>query len=88
MRTARAAIFAVTVSARLAAANAASADPPQSAPLRVSELPETYELVDRVFGNGKILRRPDIAALYTFGHASPGRVGDHEVRPQRFYRGH
>ncbi len=39
----------------------------QSAPLRASELPGTYELVDRVLVSGKVLRRPDIAALYTFG---------------------
>jgi hypothetical protein len=40
----------------------------QPAPLRASELPGTYELVDRVLVGGKVLRRPDIAALYTFGN--------------------
>src|ERR1700676_3823640 len=39
----------------------------EPAPLRASELPGTYELVDRVLDGGKVLRRPDIAALYTFG---------------------
>ena len=47
---------------------AVSADQRPSATLRASELPGTYELVDRVFDGGKILRRPDIAALYTFGN--------------------
>jgi hypothetical protein len=42
------------------------ADQRQSAPLRASELPGTYELVDRVLIDGRVLRRPDIAALYTF----------------------
>jgi hypothetical protein len=36
-----------------------------SVPLRALELPGTYELVDRVLDDGKVLRRPDIAALYT-----------------------
>ncbi len=44
------------------------ADQRQPAPLRVSELPGTYELVDRVLDGGKVLHRPDIAALYTFGN--------------------
>ena len=39
-----------------------------SVPLRVFELPGTYELVDRVLDDGKVLRRPDIAALYTFAN--------------------
>jgi len=47
---------------------AVSADPRDPAPLRASELPGTYELVDRVLVSGKVLRRPDIAALYTFGN--------------------
>lgn len=50
-----------------AAAFAVFADPRQPAPLRASDLPGTYELVDRVLDSGTILRRPDIAALYTFG---------------------
>ena len=62
------AIFAITVSMFVAAAYPVLADPLQPAPLRVSELPGTYELVDRVFDSGKVLRRPDIAALYTFGN--------------------
>jgi hypothetical protein len=44
------------------------ADQRRSAPLRASELTGTYELVDRVLDSGKVLRRPDIAALYTFGN--------------------
>jgi hypothetical protein len=39
----------------------------QAAPLRASELPGTYELLDRVLDSGNVFRRPDIAALYTFG---------------------
>jgi hypothetical protein len=46
----------------------ALADHQPSAPLRASDLPGTYELVDRVLDSGKVLRRPDIAALYTFGN--------------------
>jgi hypothetical protein len=44
------------------------ADQRQPAPLRASELPGTYELVDRVLIGGRVLRRPDIAALFTFGN--------------------
>lgn len=47
---------------------AVCADQREPAPLRAAELPGTYELVDRVLVNGKVLRRPDIAALYTFGN--------------------
>ena len=36
--------------------------------LLASDLPGTYELVDRVLASGKILRRPEIAGLYTWGH--------------------
>jgi hypothetical protein len=43
-------------------------DQRQPAPLSASELPGTYELVDRVLDSGKVLRRPDIDALYTFGN--------------------
>jgi len=53
---------------QLAPGVAVAADPPQPAPLHVSALPGTYELVDRVLVGGKVLRRPDIAALYTFGN--------------------
>jgi hypothetical protein len=51
---------------------AGSADQQKGAPLRVSDLPGTYELIDRVLASGKVLRRPDIAALYTLenGRAS------------------
>src|ERR1017187_1896724 len=51
-----------------AAGFAVFADQRQPAPLRASELPGTYELVDRVLDSGKVLRRPDIAALYAFGN--------------------
>jgi hypothetical protein len=47
---------------------AVCSDQREPAPLRAAELPGTYELVDRVLVNGKVLRRPDIAALYTFGN--------------------
>jgi hypothetical protein len=48
--------------------NGVFADSRQPTPLRASELPGTYELIDRVLESGKVLRRPDIAALYTFGN--------------------
>ena len=51
-----------------AAGFAVFADQRRPAPLSASELPGTYELVDRVLDSGKVLRRPDIAALYTFGN--------------------
>jgi hypothetical protein len=51
-----------------AAGFAVLADQRQPAPLRASELPGSYELVERVLDSGKVLRRPDIAALYTFGN--------------------
>jgi hypothetical protein len=44
------------------------ADQRQQANLRASELAGTYELVDRVLDGGTVLRRPDIAALYSFGN--------------------
>ena len=46
----------------------AVADQRKQTALRASDLPGTYELVDRVLAGGKVLRRPDIAALYTFGN--------------------
>lgn len=42
-----------------------SAAPRKPAPMRVADIPGTYELVDRVLANGKVLKRPEIAALYT-----------------------
>jgi hypothetical protein len=68
MKAVREALCAAAVLTFGAAAYAAFADQRQPAPLRASELPGTYELVDRVVDNGKVLRRPDIAALYSFGH--------------------
>jgi hypothetical protein len=53
----------------LAAADiSATAEQRQPDSLRASDLPGTYELVDRVLASGKILRRPQIAGLYTWGH--------------------
>ena len=54
----------------LAAIEAAAAEGAHSkiAPLRIADLPGTYELVDRVLVSGRVLRQPDIAALYTFSH--------------------
>ena len=34
-------------------------------PMQASSIAGTYELIDRTFANGKVLKRPDIAALYT-----------------------
>ena len=42
--------------------------PARAAALHAADLPGTYELVDRVLVNGKVIRPPDIAALYTFAH--------------------
>lgn len=36
--------------------------------LRVTDLPGTYELVERVLADGRVLHRPEIAGLYTWGH--------------------
>ena len=66
MRVVRVALCAGAALAFGAGGYAVFADQRQAASLRVSELPGTYELVDRVLVGGKILRRPDIAALYTF----------------------
>src|SRR5579871_3047419 len=68
MRVVGAALCAGAALAFGAGGYAVFADQRQPAPLRVSELPGTYELVDRVLVGGKVLRRPDIAALYTFGN--------------------
>ena len=68
MKAVRVALFAGAALAFGAGGLAVFADQRQSVPLRASELPGTYELVDRVLAGGKVLRRPDIAALYTFGN--------------------
>jgi hypothetical protein len=68
MMTVRVALCAGAVFTFGAGAFAVFADQRQPAPLRASELPGTYELVDRLLNSGKVLRRPDIAALYTFGN--------------------
>lgn len=36
--------------------------------LQPADLSGTYELVDRVLANGKVLKRPDIAGLYTMAN--------------------
>jgi hypothetical protein len=69
MKTMRIALYAGAALAFVAGGFAVSADQRPSATLRASELPGTYELVDRVFDGGKILRRPDIAALYIWQRA-------------------
>ena len=68
MKAVRVALGASAVLTFRAGGFAVFADQRQPAPLRVSELPGTYELVDRVLVGGKVLRRPEIAALYTFGN--------------------
>ena len=45
-----------------------SSTPLEPGRLRAADLPGTYELVERVLANGKVLRRPEIAGLYTWGH--------------------
>jgi hypothetical protein len=68
MKAIRVAVCAGAAFTAVAGSFAVFADQRQPAALRVSELPGTYELVDRVLASGKVLRRPDIAALYTFGN--------------------
>jgi hypothetical protein len=68
MRAAGVALCAAAAFTCGAGGYAVFADQRQPVSLRASELPGTYELVDRVLVGGKILRRPDIAALYTFGN--------------------
>jgi hypothetical protein len=51
-----------------AAGLVAVADQRQPAPVRAADLPGPYELVARVLDSGKVLPRPDIAALYSFGN--------------------
>lgn len=68
MKAIRGALYAGVFLAFGVASLAVFADQRRPAPLTVSELPGTYELVDRVLDNGRVLRRPNIAALYTFGN--------------------
>jgi hypothetical protein len=68
MKAARRALCAGAALTLGAAGFAVLAEQRQPAPLAASELPGTYELVDRVLAGGRVLRRPDIAALYTFGN--------------------
>jgi hypothetical protein len=68
MKTVRVALCVGAVVTFAAGGFAALAGQPQPAPLRASDLPGTYELIERVLIGGKVLRRPDIAGLYTFGH--------------------
>lgn len=68
MKAVRVALWAGAALAFGAGGIAVWANQREPAPLRVVELPGTYELVDRVLVNGKVLRRPNIAALYTFGN--------------------
>jgi hypothetical protein len=66
MKATRVAFYAAAALTTWGSSHARSVGQPQRAPLRASDLPGTYELVDRVLVSGKVLRRPDIAALYTF----------------------
>ena len=68
MKVVRLAPFAAAALTFGASGFAAFADQQQSVSLRASDLPGTYELVDRVLISGKVLKRPDIAALYTFNN--------------------
>jgi hypothetical protein len=60
----------------------------QPALLLASDLPGTYELMDRGLDSGKVLRRPDIAALYSFAKGRAGRVSGYHGRSTGLYRGH
>src|SRR5260221_4264468 len=66
MRTARTGFYAGPVLALVMTASVAGV--PNKPPLHTSDLPGTYELVERDLAGGKVLRQPDIVALYTFGH--------------------
>jgi hypothetical protein len=68
MNVVRAVISICAVSIFGASGYPAFSDQPSSVPLRAADLPGIYELVDRVLVSGKVLKRPDIAALYTFGN--------------------
>jgi len=68
MKPVHVALFTGAVLALGAGGLAVFAEQRHPAPLRASELPGTYELVERVLDGGKVLQRPDIAALYTFGN--------------------
>lgn len=68
MTTVRVTLCAGAVLTLAAYGFAAPSEQNRRASLRSSDLPGMYELVDRVLVTGKILRRPDIAGLYTFGH--------------------
>jgi|SRR5665213_904835 len=67
MKPVRVALCAGAVLTFVAGGFAALAEQGHAATLRASDLQGTYELVDRVLVSGKVLRRPDIAGLYTFG---------------------
>lgn len=68
MYAVRVVFFAAAMLAFATSGFSALATQRQRALPRASDLPGTYELVDRVLASGKVLRRPDIAALYTFGN--------------------
>ncbi len=59
------AAIALLLSAAVLAAPAAQR---RAAALRLTDLPGTYELVERVLADGRVLRRPEIAGLYSWGH--------------------
>jgi hypothetical protein len=65
----RAGIAALCTAITLILAAAGISAPAQQrslARLRTSDLPGTYELIDRVLADGRVLQRPQIAGLYTF----------------------
>jgi hypothetical protein len=68
MKPVRVALFAGALLTFAVGGFGALSEQVQAATLRVSDLPGTYELIDRVLVSGEVLRRPDIAGLYTFGH--------------------
>jgi len=68
MHAGRIVLYAGTVVSMVAGSLVALAGQRQSAPLRIADLPGTYELVERELVGGKVLRRPDVAGLYSFGH--------------------
>jgi len=51
-----------------AAVLSAAATQRSSPALRLTDLPGSYELVERVLADGRVLQRPQIAGLYSWGH--------------------
>ena len=67
MKLVRPVFFAIAVLS-IATAGIALAAKRKPAPMRSADIAGTYELIDRVLVGGKVLKRPEIAALYTMAN--------------------